>query len=386
MKQTFSTSTFTGSSNSAIIVGAGIVGLATARALAIRGYKVTVFERNEHAVGASIRNFGMIWPIGQATGPMFERAMLSRSIWKEICTETRLWHDETGSMHLAYHDDELQVISEYAEVNRRHRDCSLFTAEQAMQKSPAVNPDGLKGALWSGEEMIVESRVAVGQIARYLAEKYAVEFHWNTAINTIDHPKVTSGSRTWEADEIFVCSGADFETLYPELFLETGITKCKLQMMRLATQPNDWRIGPSLCGGLSMIHYPGFQAAESLPALRKRYEADYADYLKWGIHVMVSQNGIGELTIGDSHEYGLVHDPFDKEFINHLIIAYLRSFANFKDWKLLQSWHGIYPKMTRGETELLIEPEPGVAIINGLGGNGMTLSFGLCEQYILNRK
>jgi FAD dependent oxidoreductase TIGR03364 len=385
MKQTLSTNSSANQrrpGGSAIIIGAGIVGLATARALAIRGYKVTIFERNERAVGASIRNFGMIWPIGQATGPLFERAMLSRSIWKEICTEANIWHNEVGSLHLAYHDNELQVIKEYVEVNQLFRDCSLLSPKQALQKSPAINPDGLKGALWSGEEMIVESRVAVGQVAKYLAEKYAVEFHWNTAISNIDHPKVISGNRIWEADEIFVCSGADFETLYPELFLDTQITKCKLQMMRLVTQPDEWRIGPSLCGGLSMIHYPGFQAAASLPALRKRYEEQYADYLKWGIHVMVSQNGSGELTIGDSHEYGLVHDPFDKKFINDMITSYLQTFATFKDWKLLQSWHGIYPKMTNGATELIVDIAPGVTVINGIGGNGMTLSFGLCEEYI----
>jgi FAD dependent oxidoreductase TIGR03364 len=378
-------SPFRGLGGSAIIIGAGIVGLATARALAIRGYKVTVFERNEHAVGASIRNFGMVWPIGQATGPLFERAMLSRSIWKEICTEAQIWHDEVGSLHLAYHEDELQVITEYVEANRQYRDCSLLTPKETLDKSPAANPDGLLGALWSGEEMIVEPRVAIGQIAQYLAEKYEVKFYWNAAITKVDHPKVTSGNNSWEADEIFVCSGADFETLYPELFLEADITKCKLQMMRLVSQPDEWRIGPSLCGGLSMIHYPGFQAAPSLPALRKRYEAQYAEYLKWGIHVMVSQNGGGELTIGDSHEYGLVHDPFDKEYINNLITTYLQSFATFKDWKLLQSWHGIYPKMTGGETELIIKIASGVTLINGLGGNGMTLSFGLCEQYIAGK-
>lgn len=385
MTKKFSTRSFIGPGRSAIVIGAGIAGLATARALAIRGYKVTIFERNERAVGASIRNFGMIWPIGQPTGPLFERAMLSRSIWKEICAEARIWHDETGSMHLAYHDDELKVISEYTDVNQRLRECRMLSPKQAVQKSPAINPKGLKGALWSGEEMIVEPRVAMGQIAQYLAEKYDVEFCWNTAISTIDHPTVTSGRRSWKADEIFVCSGADFETLYPDLFSETGITKCKLQMMRLVSQPDDWRIGPSLCGGLSMIHYPGFREAASLPALRKRYEETYAEYLKWGIHVMVSQNGSGELTIGDSHEYGLAHDPFDKEFINNLIIAYLQTFANFKAWKLLQSWHGIYPKMTGGETELIIRPAPGVTVINGLGGNGMTLSFGLCEQFIEKR-
>lgn len=374
------------SNKSAIVIGAGIVGLATARALAIRGYNITVFERNERAVGASIRNFGMVWPIGQATGPLYERAMLSRSIWKEICVEANIWHDEVGSLHMAYHDDELQVINEYVDANSHFRDCSLLTPKQTLQKSPAVNPDSLKGSLFSTEEMIIESRVAVGQVAKYLNEKYDVTFHWNTAITRIAYPNVASGDRSWEADEIFVCSGADFETLYPELFLSINITKCKLQMMRLATQPDEWRIGPSLCGGLSMIHYPGFQVAPSLPALRKRYEEQYAEYLKWGIHVMVSQNGSGELTIGDSHEYGLVHDPFDKVFINEMITSYLHTFANFKDWKLLQSWHGILPKMTDGQTELIIDIEPGVTVINGLGGNGMTLSFGLCEQFIASRK
>jgi len=370
---------------SAIIIGAGIVGLATARALAIRGYQVTVFERNERAIGASIRNFGMIWPIGQATGPMFERAMLSRSIWKTICVEAGIWHDEVGSMHLAYQDDEWQVMQEYAEANQQYRDCSMLSPAQAIEKSSAANFTGLKGALWSAEEMIVEARAAIAQIAQYLSEKYEVSFNWNTAISRVEHPKVFSGKSSFEADEIFICSGAEFETLYPELFAAAAITKCKLQMMRLAAQPDGWRIGPSLCGGLSMIHYPGFQSAPSLPVLRKRYEDQYAEQLKWGVHVMVSQNHNGELTVGDSHEYGLVHDPFDKDFINQLILNYLRTFTVLKNTQLLQTWNGTYPKMTNGATEFVLEVEPGVTIINGLGGNGMTLSFGLCEQLIAKR-
>jgi FAD dependent oxidoreductase TIGR03364 len=258
----------------------------------------------------------------------------------------------------------------------------VLNPKQTLQKSPAVNTSGLKGALWSADEMILESRVAIGQVASYLSEKYDVTFHWNTAISRIEHPMVISGNVKWQADEIFVCSGADFETLYPELFSQSDITKCKLQMMRLVAQPDDWRIGPSLCGGLSMIHYPGFQSAKSLPALRKRYEAQYGEHLEWGVHVMVSQNGAGELTIGDSHEYGLVHDPFDKQFISNLITGYLHTFAKFKDWQLIQSWNGIYSKMTNGQTELVMDAADGVTVINGLGGNGMTLSFGLCEQLI----
>ena len=369
---------------SAIVIGAGIVGLATARALILRGYSVKVFERNERGVGASIRNFGMIWPIGQATGPLYERAMLSKSIWLQICREAGIWHEELGSLHVAYHDDELQVMLEYVEINRTYRNCSVLTPNETLQKSPGVNPKGLKGALWSSDEMIIESREAVAQVAAYLAGK-GVELFFNTAISKIESSKVFSGKRFWQADEIFVCSGADFETLYPEIFLKANITKCKLQMMRLVAQPENWRIGPSLCGGLSMIHYPGFQVAASLPALKNRYQIEFPEYLKWGIHVMVSQNGNGELTIGDSHEYGLVHEPFDKDFINKMILDYLKTFASFQDWQLSQTWNGIYPKMMNGQTELILNPEEGVTIINALGGNGMTLSFGLTEQLISGR-
>jgi glycine/D-amino acid oxidase-like deaminating enzyme len=150
--------------------------------------------------------------------------------------------------------------------------------------------------------------------------------------------------------------------------------------MRLVAQPDQWRIGPALCGGLSLIHYNSFKAAMSLPKLKQRYQEEMNKYLDWGIHVMVSQNGKGELTIGDSHEYGLTHDPFDKKFINEMILDYLKKFAQFKDWTTVQTWNGIYPKLMDGGTELFYSPEPHVYIVNGVGGAGMTLSFGLAEE------
>jgi glycine/D-amino acid oxidase-like deaminating enzyme len=135
-----------------------------------------------------------------------------------------------------------------------------------------------------------------------------------------------------------------------------------------------------------LAHYAGFKAAPSLDHLVERYKEEYAEYLQWGIHVMVSQNQAGELTVGDSHEYGATHDPFDKQFINRLILDYLKKFAVFKDETLVETWNGIYPKLSNGQTELILEPEQGVTIINGLGGAGMTLSFGLCEELIGQRR
>ncbi|ACT94309.1 TIGR03364 family FAD-dependent oxidoreductase [Dyadobacter fermentans] len=366
---------------SAIVIGAGIVGLATARALAIRGYQVTVIERSSKAVGASIRNFGMVWPIGQPEGKLYERALHAKSIWKEVLAGAKCWSQEAGSLHMAYQEDELEVIRQFVEVSA-YRPVACLDAAGTLAKSPAVNPDGLLGSLYSADEMIVDPREAIAAIPGYLQATFGVTFIWDTAISQVAYPTVISGSKSWSADEIFVCSGQDFETLYPQQFSAAPLTKCKLQMMRLEAQPDDWRIGPALCGGLSFIHYHGFKAAASLPGLKARYEREYAEYLKWGIHVMASQNGLGEITVGDSHEYALTFDPFDREFINTMILDYLGTFAQFKSPKVFQSWHGIYPKMTNGATELVMTPESGVTIINGLGGNGMTLSFGLCDEVV----
>lgn len=367
--------------SSAIVIGAGIVGMATARALANKGFSVKVFERTHQAVGASVRNFGMIWPIGQPDGVLYERAMRSRSIWTSISESGAFWHEPAGSLHVAYHDDEWRVLQELYEQFRGNRKVELLSPAQIAATSGAVVQNGLKGGLYSAEELIVDPREAIAALPAYLEETMNIQFNWGKCVSYISDNTVYIGNEEeHEADIIFVCSGADFETLYPEDFAAQPLTKCKLQMMRLASQPDNWRIGPALCGGLSLIHYKGFANAPSLSALKQRYENDMADYLEWGIHVMVSQNGQGELTIGDSHEYGATHDPFDRGFINKLILDYLKTFAQFKDPTIIQSWNGTYPKLTNGETDLFFSPEAGVYILNGVGGAGMTLSFGLAEE------
>jgi FAD dependent oxidoreductase TIGR03364 len=367
----------------AIVIGAGIVGLASARALALRGFSVTVFERHPKAAGASVRNFGMVWPVGQPAGVPYETALRSRDIWKSICNDAGIWCLQSGSLHLAYNDTELAVMEEYVTAYATQRPCSVLSPVETLAKSEAVNPDGLRGALWNADELIVDPRVAISKLAGYLEEQLQVQFKWNTAVTRIEKTTVYTGEKEWqEADLVIVCSGADLETLYPEIYSAIPITKCKLQMMRLISQPDNWQIGPSLCGSLSALHYTSFQAAPSLEKLRLEKNEDMPEYHKWGIHVMVSQNGDGELTIGDSHEYGLDPDPFDRQHINQLILDYLKTFAQFKDWQLVQSWNGVYAKMLNGENHFHHSPEEGVVLLNATGGAGMTLSFGLAENMV----
>lgn len=92
---------------------------------------------------------------------------------------------------------------------------------------------------------------------------------WNKAVTAIHQSKVFSGKEVFEADMVFICNGANFETLYPETFAAADITKCKLQMMRFRGDTNNFDLGTSICGGLSLIHYHSFKEATTLPTLQK---------------------------------------------------------------------------------------------------------------------
>ena len=85
------------------VVGAGIVGLAHAWIAAGNGQRVVILERDPRPRGASIRNFGMLWPLSQPNGPNYQTALASRALWLELANDAGLWHRDRGSLHLAFH-------------------------------------------------------------------------------------------------------------------------------------------------------------------------------------------------------------------------------------------------------------------------------------------
>jgi FAD dependent oxidoreductase TIGR03364 len=367
----------------AIVIGAGIVGLATARVLALRGFTVDVFERSMAPSGASIRNFGMVWPVGQPAGELYERAIRSRNVWKELAPEAGIWIDPVGSLHTAYADDEWEVLQElFAIFSEQGREVELLNGDAVKQKSPLALVKGCRGGLFSRDELIVDPRQALARLPAYLEEKWNIAFHWGQAVTAVQDRTVFVSGKKYQADLVFVCSGSDFETLYPALFSGSPVTRCKLQMMRFVQDGAAERIGPALCGGLSLIHYNSFKAAPSRDLLYQRFMQTLPEYIRHGIHVMVSQNESGELTIGDSHEYGWSPDPFDKQRINDLVLAYLGTFASLKNARQTESWNGVYARLTNGEADLFASPDEGVYVLTATGGAGMTLSFGLAEERV----
>lgn len=362
-----------------LIVGAGIAGLAHAWQAARRGRRVTIVERSAQAQGASIRNFGMIWVIGQATADL-PAAMKSREMWLELAQHAGLWARPVGSLHLAKTAEETAVLEEFnCLATSRGYQCRLITPGQLRKISSSAKSEGLHAALLSDTEINIEPRQAISTIPRWLQERFGTVLEFGTLITHLEPGKAyASDGRSWRFDRAIVCGGADIQALYPDLLSRHGAQRVKLQMLA-ASQPSGWDLGPMIAGGLTLQHYPAFADCPSLPLLKRRIAADRAEYNTHGIHVMLSQNAAGEAVIGDSHHYGDDVTPFDSAEVERLILDYARQLFELPHWQVTRRWHGVYAKHPR--LPLVHEsPFPGVDIIAATGGTGMTMSFGLAEK------
>jgi FAD dependent oxidoreductase TIGR03364 len=369
-----------------VVIGGGVVGLAHAYA-AVRHLgpagKVALIERNVYAQGASIRNFGMLWPVGQPVGYRREIATKSRDIWHSLLKESGIWHQETGSLHVCYHDDEAEVVHEYlAAVDDEI--VKWVDGSECLKMSPCLVQTGLRGGLYSASELQVDPRVVIREIPGHLANTHGVTLMFGqTALGISDDGTISLASgETLKARHTFVCSGHDIRNLFPGVLDAAGLVPCKLQMMRTEALPG-FDLGPMLAAGLTLTHYESFSTCPSLPALKARYAQEWPEQLANGIHVLLSQAKTTALTIGDSHEYGDQVMPFSETKVDNLILDYLATFFTVPTKAIAERWTGVYLKNPKGPW-LVETPVTNVTVVNGFGGAGMTLSMGVGDENVRN--
>jgi glycine/D-amino acid oxidase-like deaminating enzyme len=130
-----------------------------------------------------------------------------------------------------------------------------------------------------------------------------------------------------------------------------------------------------------LLHYDAFSELNSLEDLRVRVSNERPEYVAHGIHVLLSQNSTRQLIMGDTHEYGHTLDPFVRSDLNDLVTQEIARFVDLPPISIDESWIGIYAKcINRSEFVSMVSDQ--ITVVNGLGGAGMTLSFGLAEEVI----
>ncbi|MFM9852179.1 MAG: TIGR03364 family FAD-dependent oxidoreductase [Sphingomonadaceae bacterium] len=358
------------------IIGAGIVGLAHALAAARLGKRVIVLDRDAQANGASIRNFGFITVTGQERGLIWKRARRSRDVWLEIAAEAGITIEHRGLMLAAQRPEAMNVIEAFAQTEMGEG-CTLMTATTARARYP-LRPDGkLAGAMWSPHDIRVESRFAIPALAAWLAAKYDVAFMRTAAVLGVHDKIVRTDDMAIQADAVIVCPGDDFTTLYPDRIAARGPTRCRLQMLRMASP--GVRLPGALMSDLSLVRYLGYAALPQSAALGALLHHEQPLYLENGIHLIVVQSADGSVVVGDSHHYATTPDPFAFEAVDSLILAEYEALLGPAP-TVIQRWTGTYAS---GPQQSFVDtPEPGVRIVMVTSGTGASTSFAIAEEVI----
>jgi len=130
-----------------VVVGAGVVGLATARALALAGHEVLVLEAEER-IGqhTSSRNSGVIhaglyYPRGSLRAQF---CVQGRAMLYDYCASRHVSHERTGKLVVATAPDQLDLLARLVENARACGvdDLQVLTGEQAIALEPALKCNG----------------------------------------------------------------------------------------------------------------------------------------------------------------------------------------------------------------------------------------------------
>ena len=356
-----------------LVIGAGVVGLACAYEAVERGLSVIVVERDDRAVGASIRNFGHACVTAQS-GKALEYGRVARTTWLRLAEEAKFWARRTGTLMVARSEEELAVLEEFAGL--RGDEARMVTPAEVAEHAP-FGP-GVVGGAWLPQDLRVDPRESIPKIAEYLAGR-GVRFLWSTTAHEVAPGRVATSRGVLRAGQIIVATGHDVDRHFPGLAAEHGVRRCALRMLRV-DNPVGRPIEPAVQTGLSMLRYGGFAECPSLPALRDRLTRETPDLVAIGLNLMFTQRPDGTLTIGDTHSYATTLLPFEDEELDAAVLRETAKLLGVAGLTVRERWRGVYASAP--EPFLSATPVEGVHVAAVTAGVGMTTAFGFAREIV----
>jgi FAD dependent oxidoreductase TIGR03364 len=336
-----------------------------------------VLDRDAHANGASIRNFGVITVSGQPAGDCWRRARRSRDVWAEVAAEAAIPIEHSGLLLTVRRPEAQSVVQQFLRTPMG-QGCTWMDRRALRASFPDLHLPG-EGALFSPHELRVDSRTAVPRLAAWLEAQWGVVFRWSTAVHAVAPPTIETALGRIEAGQAVVCPGDDFATLYPETIAPLSLTRCRLSMLRLASP--GFRLPTGIMSDLGLVRYGGYAALPPAQALKVRLAQEQAAQLEHGVHLIVVQDADGALVVGDSHHYAATPPPFASAEVEVLILQEFEAALGFPAPPVLERWTGTYASSAT-ETAVVRAPQPHVRLVLVTSGTGASTAFALGEEVI----
>ncbi len=361
-----------------VVVGAGIVGLGHALAAAKAGKRVVVIDRDPRANGASIRNFGFITVTGQQRGEHWSLARRTRDIWAEVAPEAGIAIEQTGLIVTLRRSEAIPVVEAFLSTEMGEG-CHWLDAAQLRKAHPEIAARDAVGALVSSREIRVESRTALPKLVTWLQSVHGVTFLTETAVHSVELPRLETSRGPIEAAAAIVCPGDDFCTLFPDRIAAYSPRRCRLSMLRLASP--GIRLPAPLMSDLSLIRYAGYAELPQAEALRQRLAVEQPTHLDHGVHLIAVQSADGSLVVGDSHHYDDLPPPFAPAEAENCILDEFARATGMDAPAVTERWVGTYA-VADGRNYFVDMPAQNVRLAIVTSGTGASTGFGIAEKTI----
>ncbi|HEV3188174.1 MAG TPA: FAD-dependent oxidoreductase [Acidimicrobiales bacterium] len=360
-----------------VVVGAGIIGTTHALWAIARGARVVHLERDLVPHGATVRNFGLVWVSGRASGAELALALRARTLWQGIADDVPgVGFRPNGSLSLLNGEGELLVAERaMARGDAAERGFELLSHDEVVQRNPALR-GRFDAGLFCGRDAAVESRVALGALRDWMSATGRYEYVPGRELAHLgDHEVVDHRGEHHRGDQVWICVGATISGFASELFDGEPLRRVQLNMAE--TEPFTRTLTTSVANGDSFRYYPGFRT-DALELLEEQepLASQYA------IQLLCQQRLHGGLTIGDTHE---VDEPgaFEtRDAPMDLIVSAARDLIGDDVPPIERRWSGVYHQVEPTNDEIYYRRElaRGVTALTGAGGRGMTLAPAIAEE------
>jgi glycine oxidase len=196
----------------ALVIGAGLVGLASAWRAAQRGLSVLVIDREGPAAGASSAAAGMLAPVTEAdfgAEALLQLNLAGAERWPSFAEElgTELHYVRRGALVVATDRDDAEELRRLHAFQRQlGLEAEWLTPSECRRLEPGISPR-CGGAILAPQDhhvdplAVVESLVAVG-------ERAGVELLTGDAVTAVDeHGVRTASGRSIAAGSVVVAAG-----------------------------------------------------------------------------------------------------------------------------------------------------------------------------------
>ena len=171
----------------AVIVGAGVVGAATAYFAALAGLSVIVVERGSIASGTSSRCEGNVLVSDKEVGPELELSLYSQRVWREdLAAHADLWEFEAkGGLVVARSESSMRALADLVAHQRTLgiRADMIDDISGVRDLEPYINP-ALAGGAFYPDDAQVQPLLATHHLLR-LAREHGAQVRTRTAVHGI---------------------------------------------------------------------------------------------------------------------------------------------------------------------------------------------------------